>query len=238
MPKVLCALVAAVFYLAATSAHAATIDFTGSDYDMGTVAIGQSGTITTVKQIGTLCCTGYPPGEAMQISSLAYGLLPPMSKITFDYIFTSGGYDVLNIVAEAGPVTTARLFYDGPIIELYPVLRPYALGNINFEGSFSLADSPTPTDTGFIMAAANLIDPMHGRITLTNATRKASGFGSNFYYLPQVQGYEDIEGYTTYEVAAVPSVPLPAALPLFGSAALGLLAFAKRREKADLSAAA
>lgn len=231
MPKVLCALVAAVFYLAATSSHAATIDFTGSDYDMGTVAIGQSGTITTVKQLGA-------PGDNMAISSLAYGLLPPMSKITFDYIFTLGSYDILNIVGEAGPITTARLFYDGPIIELYPVLRSSALGNINFEGSHSSADSPTPTDTGFIMAVANLIDPMHGRITLTNATRKASGFGSNFYYLPQVQGYEDIEGYTTYEVAAVPSVPLPATLPLFGSAALGLLAFAKWREKADLAAAA
>lgn len=236
MPKVLCALTAAVFYLAATSAHAATIDFTGSDYDMGTVAIGQSGTITTVKQIGTLCCTGYPPGEAMQISSLAYGLLPPMSKITFDYIFTSGSYDILNIVGESGPGSTVRLFYDGPIIELYPVIRPVVIANVWHGGVSGQFDAPT--NTGFLMATPELIGLTHGRITVTNATRKASGFGESFEYLPQVQGYDDIAGYTTYEVAAVSPVPLPAALPLFGSAALGLVAFAKRREKADLAAAA
>lgn len=233
MPKVI-ATAAVLCSLAATTAQAATVDFMGSNFDMGTVAIGQSGTITT----GTHSANP-------DIHSLVYGYLPPMSKITFDYIFTSGGYDTLypkwptyEIVS---PKSFAVLWYDKErtdaivsgwvtdnYIEIAPPPSTYPVNLFASDTGYYQIGTAS-----FITITANFIDPLHGRIIIANLSDKTSGFESWNNYNGAVQGY------TAYEVAtAVSPIPLPAALPLFGSVVLGFIGFVKRRGKADLPAVA
>lgn len=74
----------------------------------------------------------------------------------------------------------------------------------------------------------------------TTTTGRASAWADPYIqidpsFLAANPGYS-LEFSSGIDNVPISPVPLPAALPLFGSAALGLLAFAKRREKANLAA--
>jgi hypothetical protein len=86
------------------SAHAATINITGTDYSLGTVTPGQNGTITTVGD--AIPFLSYP-----DTTLAATGLLPSDTAISFATTLTSG---VFNYSSNQGglPAAGAQLPFD------------------------------------------------------------------------------------------------------------------------------
>jgi len=178
--------------LCALSAHATTINFSGSyGYDMGPVSAGQTGTLTGVAGSSVF-------GAGSEFS------LPSDTQITFNYSLASGSD--LNTVGTVGDVASyTELFHTGPpqsTILLGNLPVPYSL--LQFYGGSIQNNAP-----GFF-ASGSL-----GQITLANLSPGVGGFFLSILNIPN--GDFVIASYS------VSPVPLPAALPLFGTALLGLV---------------
>lgn len=196
------------FFVASVSsgAFAAVVDFDGINVNMGTVEVGQSGTITN-----NVSESFFSPYYFDTTND--FGFLPSNSVITFSYTFASGSL--------VGGTVKSYGSYD------------YNVSGVNYHGN-SAADANAPTvssgytngsaTTPLVLATAN-ITPTGGKTTIINNSGGLAQFQSIFAGLLNATG-----GITsiTYNVSAV---PLPAALPMFGSliAALFGLNYARNR---------
>ncbi len=190
---------------AATGAtRAATVDFTGNNYNMGLVADGQTGVIKT---------TSFP------LYNFVTGLLPSETQITFSYAFRGG-------VGQKGKLGALATYLDDGY--------RYTIGSDGSKiktnllkgviANVSGADLPVTIATDFY------VDPndkkkSYGTITIVNMSAVTANFASFFKsFIPFKKGHIEV----TYAVSAV---PLPAALPLFGIGLAGLAGFARSRKR-------
>ena len=204
------ALIASAALVLATfgTANADEVNYTGSSVNMGTVSLGQFGTITNIYQaLFTL-----PPNVVG--SGEAFGFLPHNAKITFSY--------------------TLNGLVDGQL-QGYGSYN-HTLGGDLYQGS-SVADSDgSTTSTGtingsastpLVLSTANLTvgNPSLGTVTITNISGALASFQSLFF---GVLNAASNSGSINYVVS---SVPLPAALPMFGALLAGMFGFSRRRKQ-------
>ncbi len=188
----------------ANNASAAIVDYSGGDVNMGNVVVGQSGTITG-DSLGAL------------IVNNISGALPNNSMITFTYNFAG---NLLGGILASGAEYSYNVGADnfsGSTLSINPMGLQYSFGTTNGTSSAALAMASAQID--FTANTATAI--------ITNDSAGLLDFASFFTGL--------VIGDNNLSVAySVSSVPLPAALPLFG---LGLTAFAgysirKRKKQA------
>ncbi len=189
------------------AAHASIINFSGVDADLGTVAVGQSGSVAN--NLGT--------GSSFFVFSYGsgsdYGFLPPDSEITLTYNLTG---------MEAGGLTGYGSYN-------------YSLNNNIYNGSDTVnttggSSTPVGTTNGavsvpLVLASANLnqLDTT-GTVNIVNLSSNLAQFQSalsGVFLSGRVVS-------VNYEVSAV---PLPASLPMFAVAILGLLGIAVSRKR-------
>lgn len=195
--------------LVSTSASADEVNFSGSSVNMGTVAVGQYGTISNIYQtLFTL-----PPNVIG--SGDAYGFLPKNAKITFTYNIAGlidgkvQGYGSYNY-NQAGNSYMGSAIAD-------------STGYSYHEGSINGGAS-----TPLVTAAANLTygNPSIGTVVVTNTSDSLAQFQSLFFGI--LNGASLSSGFINYVVSAV---PLPAALPMFGAMLASVFGVARFRRK-------
>jgi len=202
---------AAMIAFAAPKAQAATVDFTGNHYNMGLVEIGDVGTIATN--------SFYQDGGYKH--DYARGLLPSNAAITFTYTFSApiGEWDyVQGEAAYRDPPYRYRVAADSNGW----TLNQEALQGHGFHDTTDVLD----VSVSALMAP----DRLSGTVTITNLADVAANFAS--YFLSYCHRCSGIVS-TTY---AVSSVPLPAALPLFGLGLAGLAGYRLRKKAIDAAA--
>jgi hypothetical protein len=185
-------------------------------YDMGTVANG-----TYVIPYGSGLTS-----DGDLVTNMAYGILPVNKMITFTYTFTppplSGDLNGLGAFSEIHGInyftslSTSTVDMDGHTVT---TTQRYKNGN------------PVGTPTGtFPIGTSALFDPISGigKVTIINLADAAASFSSYFLGL--------LGSGNVYTTAVVSTVPLPAALPLFGMGLIGLAGYG-RRAKAKKDAA-
>lgn len=263
MPKVLCALVAAVLFavVSTSQGYAATIP----------AAIGQSSAYIFAEAVGDF---GVPSsatyitkdGTATASASVGVGASHPFISVSaltennnparyaiygeaweeyYMEIIGPSGWVPLNMQYSLSSYSSGN----GDAIVNLGISGPYSWGGLSFS-SCHKANCPGLTS---ITSTEKLTVPTNVLFTIGWNARAVAGtsddyFGGTaqsqgdvyFYFDP---GFADARNYSlvfspNIVNEPISSVPLPAALPLFGSAALGLVAFAKRREKANLATAA
>jgi hypothetical protein len=203
------AVIAFTATISASSVQALVVDYSGSNVNMGTVVAGQSGAITNN-------FSGFSFGGGVLGSNNAYGFLPTNTQITFSYSFSP---------ATAGGNLMGYGSYD------------YIQSSVHYNGSSNSETSTGTTTVGYtngiassplVFATANL-SSLSGTTTITNLSSGIAQFQSLFYgLLSSTNGISSL----TYNVS---SVPLPAALPMFGAliaSMFGFRHFRKQREGA------
>lgn len=207
---------AAAFAVAASSANATVVNFSGSSVNMGTVEIGQTGTITDLYQtLFTL-----PPNVVG--GGNVFGFLPSNAKIVFSYTFT-GLKDGVLLDYSSYNYNSGGDVYAGSATG-HSQDGNAASGTIN-----GIASAP------LVFANANLtvVDPgtSTGTTTIINTSGAFAQFESLFFGLLSLSPLG--VGSATYAVSAV---PLPAALPMFAAALACLFGFSRARRKKALAA--
>ncbi len=213
--------------LIAGSAHAATVDLSGTNDNLGLVSYGQTGTIDNLITLPTGNRTAYLLGAA-------FGELPPDSEITFSYTFLHGAGSHGNLISTGT--------YDQTI-----GTRHYSsFSSSNGNGNYSyFTDSASAHPNHHVAAPSPVLatahmggNERHGNTTITNLSGVDVSFGSYFISFFQSlfgggRGLGDV--IVTYQVSGDPSaLPLPGALPMFGAGLLALTGFAwakKARKK-------
>lgn len=196
-----------------SSARAATIDFLGGHHNMGTLAIGQEGTIDVFR-------SGFALGQVR-------GFLPSSSKLTIEYTITGN------------PIHSPSF---GPFTKLIGGAHyNFSEGGNQFFG-FSVAQDPpsgnltrgwkhhagsTTNSSPLVFVTAGINDPKHGTITFSNYAPDKAFFMSlveSFFRFGHVVGH--------YSVSAIVSpVPLPASVVQLLMAMAGMFGFAAYRRK-------
>ncbi|HEU0117741.1 MAG TPA: hypothetical protein VFR09_03830 [Alphaproteobacteria bacterium] len=204
----------ALAFLITQPAHAATVNLFGNNDDLGLVSIGQTGFVNNRIISTTPPTTGVYEG-------VVTGYLPADSVITVTYTF-------LNNFAVHG-ILASEAWYNqtsGPL--------QYSAYSSTYNGSSSTVfNSLTNTTTDVlspILATAGLtIDQKNGTTTIINNSDVAVQFSSFFGIWADEFSHlgrrNDV--LASYVVSAV---PLPAALPMFGTAMAGLIAFSMLRK--------
>ena len=200
-------LAGAVF--SAGPSQASVIDFSGPMTNMGTVASGQTGTISN-NFMGTTS------GPYLFGTGSDYGFLPSDSEITFTYTFSNLTAAVMN-------------GYDS---------YQYTTGPSTFSGSSAASSGSPTTSVGYtnmavsaplVLAAANVSsDLTQGTASFVNNSAGVSQFQTTFAGLFSNGGHLVSVNY------AVSSVPLPAALPLFATVLVGMAGFAFMRRRQQI----
>ena len=204
-------LVASLLALSLTSlssaAYANVVNFTGSDVNMGSVAIGQTGTVSDFYSVINNNLGFAPPPYI--VSGVIFGTLPTMSKITFSY--TLPGRTLL-----LGSVLTSNGSYG-------PNSYNGAYGYGTYSGDSSANSS---TNLGGTSGTTGI---QNNNTFASVTTTFASLFQGAFSGAP-------VGGSLTYRVAAIPlPASLPAfALGLLGL--FGFNRFKRAREIGSLVA--
>lgn len=193
-------LIAGLVFGVSTSAKAANVvDYTGNFWDMEDVAFDQSGTVD---------------GSAFGNAVVSYigGSLAADSTITFTYTFTNDLLaSTLVDVNGSYSFTEGGVDYAGYTTALLPSNVSFAFGTKDLVSSTALA-----------VASAQITDPNTISVVIQNLSSNIVDFTT------AVAGM--MSGAGDYEVEySVSSVPLPAALPMFGFG-LGALALRSRRK--------
>ncbi len=200
------ALVAFSTLAANGASQAATIDFTGLNYNMGVVAVGQTGEIKTTH-------IPFTP-----FYDFVIGELPSHTQIVFSYTFKGkagqkGSLEALATYLDNG--FRYLLSSDGDAAKLN-------LLNGQLTG-ISAATLPVSISTAMELDPNNK-NRAYGTTTIVNLSAVAANFTSFF------KSFHDIaKGHikVTYTVSAV---PLPAALPLFGFGLVGLAGIGRMKK--------
>ncbi|NBO19143.1 MAG: hypothetical protein EBV03_07970 [Proteobacteria bacterium] len=205
------ALIAGAALVVATfgTANADEVNFSGSSVNMGSVAVGQFGTITNIYQtLFTL-----PPHVVG--SGEAFGFLPHNAKITFTY--------------------TLNGLLDGQL-QGYSAYD-HILGGNHYQGS-AIADSDGSASASgtinggasspLVFASANLSvgNPSVGTVVMTNVSGAFASFQTLFFGI--LAAFPVGSGVINYNVS---QVPLPAALPMFGALLAGMFGVSRRRKQ-------
>lgn len=186
----------------------AAYDYTGSSVDMGTVSVGDTGTIGNIGNFGPL------------VASNISGSLPSNSMITFTYSFSGnvatgvlgafGDYDYnTGTDSFSGYASSSNLFGSN------------SAGIKNGSASTPLAVASAQIDYSNNTATAVIKNISSGTVDYLNM------------FVGFISGNKNLE--VSYSVSAV---PLPAALPLFLAGLAALMGFSHRRKKQEVAVAA
>jgi hypothetical protein len=199
--------------LGAGSAHAATVNLNGSDDTLGTVTIGQTGTIDNLV---TFPLGG---GNTAYLLGAAFGELPADSEIIFSYTFLNG-------VGSHGNLRSTATYGQTIGNKTYSAFSS-STGNGDYSYFVTAAHPhhhiPTPSP---VLATAHMgHHDRHGMTTITNTSDVDVSFSSYFISFFQRlfhngRGLGDV--IVTYDVVSTAALPLPGALPLFGVGLLSL----------------
>ena len=182
----------------AAPANAATVNFTGLDYNMGMVEAGDEGIIRTKTR-------EYEDGYAYDF---AKGILPKLTAITFTYTFSA-------LTGNNGYVQGEVKYKDGPWrYFVADATDGWSMNQKAFKNN-PLHDTNDQLDVSVIASMAD--DKESATVTITNFSDFTANFKSYFF---ACDCFWTGKVSTTY---AVTSVPLPAALPLFGLGLAGLV---------------
>lgn len=176
-----------------------------TDHDMGTVAVNDSGYISTT----TLAASG-----GGYKYDFVKGVLPTQSSITFTYFLLDApvsGY------AQGGTYDIGGSTYT-------------SMANTN-GSSFALTPGLT-TEASWLSPTSGIPGTWAARVVVTNLSAVAAAFDS-YFFRPAASGLPLDDTHAIYGVAyEVAAVPLPAALPLFGLGLAGLAGYSRRKKKA------
>jgi len=202
-------LAAFILFAGSMQSNAATIDFTGFNYNMGTVVAGNNGAIATND-------LSNPHGV---FYDYAEGVLPSNTKITFTFNTDPSIYSRYQYSFAEGVSQNADDTY---------IYRSWAASDGWFMNEKAGKDgvfAPTAPTFGLQTTASLSSDKTIATVTVTNLSEVAANFKS-YLFSPS----SSISGLisTTYNVSAV---PLPAALPLFGLALAGMAGYSRKKKK-------
>ena len=174
-------------------------DYTGSDVDMHKVKIGQYGTVSDSAAYGNT------------VVGSIHAFLPSNSEITFTYNFNGDLLAGLLVAGGTYSYKDKKDYYEG-----------YAAGLSDGPMSFSGGTTNGTTSAALAFATASMdVSDDSASATITNLS------GDWLDVTSLIVGY--LSGITDYTVSyEVSSVPLPAALPMFG---MGLIAVAGLRSR-------
>lgn len=202
-------------------AKAATIDFGGGNHNMGTLSVGQEGTIDVFR-------LGFALGEV-------HGYLPSQSKLTIEYTITGnpvhspsfGPFARLTAGASYNFTEGGNIYY-GFSLAQDPPLGNLTRGWVHSGGS-------TTNSIPLVLATAGVTDSKHGIITITNSAPDKAFFMSfieAFFRFGHVIGHYAVSSLVV--VDPVSTVPLPASVVQLFTAIAGMFGFAalRRRRKA------
>jgi len=133
-----------------SSGNAATLDLTGTNYDLGVVAVGQTGTITTT-----------PISVSTHSSEYGFvlGMLAPKSVVIFTYTDTTS-FEPGQLVSNSS--------YNDPI------------NGFDITASSGGSPSSAVASTLPVIVTANISTPKNGTTTITNSSLVAVNFLSYF----------------------------------------------------------
>ena len=200
------AAIAMAGFVGADSANATVINFSGATVDMGTLVVGQTGTITDP-------VPGSSVGPYSYQSLYDYGFLSSDAKVNFTYNYSDlVGGSIAEFASYSYSVGGDT--YAGNASGVSPGSNS-ASGTVNGVGSAPL-----------VFASANLTaTPTTGTGVITNVSARSSAFQSAF------NGLFSGTGRLVSITYSVSAVPLPATLPMFGAALIGLAGFAFYRNR-------
>lgn len=192
----------------ATSASAATVDYTGNFVDMtpSPLAVGQSGEITSTGSFGDL------------VLSLVTGSLPANSMVTFTYNFAGTLASGLLTTSAGYSYVDGGTSYNGYTTASSPAFT-YSVGYENAAPATALA-----------VSSAQISGDNSATLIIKNLSAGVLTYANSF--MGTVLGAKNFT--VAYNVSAV---PVPAALPLFGLGLGALAAMRMRaRKKQNLAA--
>ncbi len=187
--------------MSANVASAATVDYSGFNINMGTVEIGQTGTIDAA-HFGNV------------IVNKISGALPANSMITFTYDFAGDLLIGLLGTAAGYSYDEAGTSFGGLSFSMDPPGFSVSSGTEDGSSSTALAVASAQIDFGADTAT----------VIIKNFSSGVANYLNVFAGL--VNGNKDLQ--IAYNVSAV---PVPAALPLFGAGIAALTGFGARRRK-------
>ncbi len=210
--KIRSLVLAAAFALFTGAAQANAINYSGAVVSMGTVLIGQTGTISN--PLGTVLTLPH----SISVGSLITGKLPQNAIITFTYTFTGLRSGVINSTSGYN-YTKAGNHYAG-----------FSNGD-SLTGVTNFGSVNGVSGTALVFATADMtaITGGHasGTTTVANFTSLAESFASAF--LGSITRSPRGTGIITYVVS---SIPLPASLPVVLLAVAGLFIVSSRKNRA------
>lgn len=173
------------------------------------------------------------------VSDSFSGTLAAGTTVTFTFTVNATGDNNGNKGVSGGG---SYAFYENNSV----VSSGWASGYSSYNGGTNAYDNPSKSGSSWggyndasnynnwvslalMLSDANLAaDGKSGTVTIANLSNATVNYWASF--VSAVSGY--VDQTITYSVSSASSVPLPAALPLFGSAILGLGLMARRRAKA------
>ncbi|MDR3450288.1 MAG: hypothetical protein P4M15_11185 [Alphaproteobacteria bacterium] len=198
-------------------AGAVTVNFNGTNYDMGTVVVGQTGVINT----SPISLNFLDPSISGNGLGLGYGFLPPDSKITFTYTLLSPGahFGETQLISYGiYDYSQAGAHYRGEAGDIEPAHNN--LGGVAWSYGTVNGSSSAP----LTLATADILGAKQGTTTIVNNS------ASDVYFLSALDFGDDFgRVFVTYVVSAI---PLPATLPLFllGLTAMAVMAYRRKAQ--------
>ncbi|MDR3450305.1 MAG: hypothetical protein P4M15_11270 [Alphaproteobacteria bacterium] len=205
-------LAAIVTLATASAAQANTVNFSGNNWDFGTVAIGQSGTVTTNPNSDFVVDSSNNP---MTSYDLGYGFIPAGSKITFTYVITPPLTGSVEANGNYSFVAGNSLF---TITSSNGAATEYKTNLINHATTTIAPPAALP-----VLTSANISSGI-GKTVITNLSNSVVGFSSYFLSLIAPGSHLSV----TYNVSAI---PLPESVVLFASALMALAGFSLYRRR-------
>lgn len=193
----------------AVAVPATEVNFNGYDLDIGTVNAGQYGVINRF-------------AGALEGKGLAEGLLPPNTKISFTYNFGLSLYSSRLVSLNAA----SNYFYTDPADGIkYGGIHDesWVVDSSDPEGGYTVKSHMAMENNRYVNKYP-MVDVSVDGLTLTTIIENTSKVATYFRSRIATTYGSGVDGFASYNVS---SVPLPAALPLFG---LGLIALGARRK--------
>jgi len=208
----------AVNAVSAGTVHAATIDFSASDsslnprqidLDMGQIASNQNGAIYL--------------GNVASNSFIVTGVLSANSMLTFSYTLGPNlNFGTLPSTAVISSLAGNNFGFQ---------FGDTSINGIEADASAIGQNTSQALPNNLVIVTADILDSTHGFVTMTNNYASSINIATDLYYQPNLnsQGPAPV---LTYNTSSVSAVPLPSALPLFGSVLLALLGFSRMKKAA------